>query len=234
MHGELKAAVLAANLKLGASGLVSGSFGNVSGADRTTGVCVIKPSGVPYGDLEMETLSVVRIGDGSVLEGLRPSSDTPSHLELYRAFPTIGGIAHTHSSWATSWAQAGRSLPCLGTTHADSFHGDVPCSRELTEAEIAGDYEAATGRAIAEACIAEDPLEVPAVLVAFHGPFTWGADANGAVEAAIALEEASRLAAQTLLLQPLQGVIAPALRQRHHRRKHGPDAYYGQSSAADP
>jgi L-ribulose-5-phosphate 4-epimerase len=227
MTNPLRAAVLAANLRLGATGLVRGTFGNASAVDRAAGTCAIKPSGVPYEQLTLDSISVVRLDDGALIDGARPSSDTPTHLELYRALPGIGGIVHTHSPWATSWAQARRSLPCLGTTHADAFHGEVPCSRPLFGAEITGEYEAATGRVIVEACV--DPSGVPAVLVASHGPFTWGPDADAAVSAAIELEEAARLAALTLMLQPLQEPVAKELLDRHHLRKHGPGAYYGQT-----
>jgi ribulose-5-phosphate 4-epimerase/fuculose-1-phosphate aldolase len=209
-YSELRAEVLAANLRLGASGLVHGSFGNVSGVERGAGIVIIKPSGVPYAQLSVEALAVVSLRDGAHFAGLAPSSDAPTHLELYRSFPDIGGVAHTHSTWATSWAQACRPLPCLGTTHADYFHGTVPCSRALTAAEINGDYEAMTGR------------------VTSHGPFTWGVDARDAVEVAIVLEDVAQMAGRTVMLCESQPAITQALLDRHYWRKHGRSAYYGQ------
>lgn len=229
MHEELRAAVRVANRRLGASGLVRGTFGNVSAIDRDAGVVVIKPSGVPYDQLTVEAISVVEVSSGKLLAGLRPSSDTATHLEIYRAFLHVGGVAHTHSPWATSFAQALRSIPCLGTTHADYFRGDVPVSRPLEPDEIVGDYEAATGRVIVET-VAE-PVAVPAVLVASHGSFTWGADADASVETAIALEDVARLAAQTLALTPGAQTIGQPLLDRHHSRKHGAGAYYGQPAS---
>ena len=188
---------------------------------------MIKPSGVPYAELTEEAMSVVSL-DGTPLAGMKPSSDTPTHLELYRAFSEIGGVAHTHSRWATVWAQAHRPLPCFGTTHADHFFGEVPCTRSLSDEEVAGEYERATGDVIVEAFAGRDPEAVPAVLVAGHGPFAWGASAADAVENAAVLEEVACTAYHTLVLSPQQGPIAQALLAKHFLRKHGADAYYGQ------
>jgi L-ribulose-5-phosphate 4-epimerase len=227
MRDELKRRVLEANVELVARGLVTEAWGNVSAVDRTEGVVVIKPSGVPYAELTEEAMSVVAL-DGTPLSGLKASSDTPTHLELYRAFGKIGGVAHTHSRWATVWAQAHRPLPCFGTTHADHFHGEVPCTRPLTDEEVAGEYERATGLVIVEAFARLDPEAIPAVLVAGHGPFAWGASAADAVENAAVLEEVACTAYHTLALRPEQGPLGRALLDKHYRRKHGADAYYGQ------
>ncbi len=228
----LREAVWRANLALVEAGLVTLSFGNASGLDREAGVMLIKPSGVPYADLRPEHLVAVGLADGKPVGGdLRPSSDTPTHLELYRRFPGIGGIVHTHSPAATSWAQAGRPIPPFGTTHADHFHGPVPVTRRLSQDEVDGDYEAATGRVIVEtlATVGLDPIEMPAALVASHGPFTWGPDPRSAVDNAVALELVAAMAAQTLALDPSAQPMAPYLLDRHYRRKHGAGAYYGQS-----
>lgn len=227
MHDELKRRVFETNLELVARGLVTEAWGNVSAVDRAEGVVVIKPSGVRYAELTEEAMSVVSL-DGTPLSGLVPSSDTPTHLELYRAFSEIGGVAHTHSRWATVWAQAHRPLPCFGTTHADHFFGEVPCTRPLSDEEVAGEYERATGVVIVEAFVGRDPEAVPAVLVAGHGPFAWGASAADAVENAAVLEEVACTAYRTLVLSPQQGPIAQALLAKHFLRKHGADAYYGQ------
>ena len=230
-HDALKEAVWKANLDLVKAGLVILTWGNVSGADRDAGVVAIKPSGVAYDALRPEDVVVVSLGTGEVVEGtLRPSSDTPTHLHLYRAFPAIGGVAHTHSSAAVSWAQAERDVPCFGTTHADHFHGCVPVTRRMREQEIRGAYEHETGVVIAE-CFRErgiDPEDVPGVLVAGHGPFAWGPDAAKAVENAIALEATARMALDTLRINPDAQAIDQALLDKHHRRKHGSGAYYGQ------
>ena len=227
MHEELKEVVLEANVALAARGLVTGKWGNVSGIDRRAEVMAIKPSGVPYGDLAVENISLVAL-DGTHLEGLKPSSDTPTHLELYGAFAAVGGVAHTHSPWATIWAQACRPLPCLGTTHADHFHGAVPCTRGLRDEEIANGYERNTGRVILEAFAHLDANAVPAVLVAGHGPFAWGLDAPDAVENVAVLEEVAHGAYHTLALSPTQKPLGEALLEKHFFRKHGADAYYGQ------
>jgi L-ribulose-5-phosphate 4-epimerase len=229
---DLREEVWRANQALLANGLVRLSFGNASGVDRDAGVLVIKPSGVPYDRLEPKDLVVVSLEDGRVVEGaLRPSSDTPTHVLLYRRFPDIGGVVHTHSIAATAWAQAGREIPAFGTTHADHFHGPVPVTRALTADEVAGEYEVETGAVIVETLegLRLGALEMPAVLVASHGPFTWGRNAQEAADNAVALETVAAMASQTLALNPRSVPIADCLLERHFRRKHGPDAYYGQS-----
>jgi len=231
----LRETVCGANRALGESGLAPGTFGNVSGVDRTAGVFVIKPSGVPYADLTPAKMVAVSLETGAVVGGgskLRPSSDAPTHLELYRAF-SCGGIAHTHSEMATAFAQARVPIRCLGTTHADYFHGDVPVTRALTRAEVEGEYERNTGLVIVEALRrgAITPEDMPAVLVASHGPFTWGRDAFAAVEHARVLELVARVAYSSHVLSSPAGAPAPEafLIAKHYRRKHGKDAYYGQS-----
>ncbi|MGD0874646.1 MAG: L-ribulose-5-phosphate 4-epimerase AraD [Acidimicrobiales bacterium] len=231
MIAALKREVREANLELVERGLVFDTFGNVSGIDRDLGLVVIKPSGVPYGELSPDDMAVVALESGEHLEGLKPSSDTPTHLEIYRSFATVGGVAHTHSTWASSWAQAHRSVPCFGTTHADYFRGPVPCSRDLTPEEVAGAYEKETGRVIVETFEALDPDEVPAVLVASHGVFTWGRDASRAVLHAAVVEQVARMAQLSLELSPKLGEISPQLLDRHFLRKHGSHAYYGQVSS---
>ncbi|MCS6816858.1 MAG: L-ribulose-5-phosphate 4-epimerase [Blastocatellia bacterium] len=229
MLEELKERVCAANLRLVREGLVILTWGNASGISRRDGVMVIKPSGVPYEQLRPEHMVVVSVETGEVVEGtLRPSSDTPTHLELYRAFPQIGGIVHTHSLYATIWAQAGREIPPLGTTHADYFHGPIPCTRPLTPEEIATDYEAYTGRVIVERFAGLDPRHMPAVLVAGHAPFVWGETVEAAVEVAIVLEYVAHMALETLRLNPSSEPISEPLLDKHFFRKHGPGAYYGQ------
>lgn len=226
----LKRAVCEANLDLVRRGLVIETWGNASGIDREQRRVVIKPSGVSYAELTPEGMAVVSLDTGKLLDGdLRPSSDTPTHLVLYRAFPDLGGIVHTHSLHATAWAQAGRGIPALGTTHADYWNGEVPCTRPLRPAEIREDYEINTGRVIVERFRSLDPLSFPAVLVANHGPFTWGRSVAAAVENAAVLEFVARLASQTLRLQPRLRPIPRALLRRHFDRKHGPAAYYGQA-----
>jgi L-ribulose-5-phosphate 4-epimerase len=230
-YAELRESAWRANRDLGGSGLVVLSFGNASAADPARAVLAIKPSGVPYAALRPESIVVVALEDGRVVEGdLRPSSDTPTHLALYRRFGSLGGVVHTHSMSATAWAQAGRAIPPLGTTHADHFHGPIPVTRPLRPDEIEGSYEEETGKVIIETFEAQglDPLGVPAVLVAAHGPFTWGRDAAEAVENAIALEAVAAAARDTLLLNPGAEPVGPVLLDRHHQRKHGPSAYYGQ------
>jgi L-ribulose-5-phosphate 4-epimerase len=230
-HAELRERVLEANLEIVRAGLVVLTFGNASVADREAGVMAIKPSGVPYDELTADAIVVLDLESGAIVAGTaRPSSDTPTHLVLYRAFAGVGGIVHTHSPYATAWAQACRELPCLGTTHADHFDGPVPITRRLDPWEIAGDYERLTGEVIVETFsrLGLDPLERPAALVAGHGPFAWGADGARAVENAVALEVVAASALRTELLRPGAEPIDDDLRRRHFRRKHGDTAYYGQ------
>ena len=228
---ELRAEVAAANAAIDRAGLVTLSFGNVSGVDRESGVLVIKPSGAPYAMLRPEDLVIVSLENGQVVEGdLRPSVDTPTHRVLYQAFPDIGGVVHTHSPYASAWAQAGRPIPCLGTTHADFFRGEVPVTRALNPDELGDGYEEDTGRVIVETLEAagRSPVEAPAVLVASHGPFTWGGSAAAAVEAAIALEAIASMAFRTLVIEASTAEIGEELLARHFDRKHGAGAYYGQ------
>lgn len=226
----LREQVCSANVALVRAGLVTLSFGNASGIDRAVGVLIIKPSGIPYDDLTPEDMVAVDLQTGVADGPYRPSSDTPTHLELYRRYPGIGGVVHTHSSWASAWAQAGRAIPCLGTTHADHFHGPVPVTRALAGAELGEGYEADTGAVIIETLDASGlgPLEMPAVLVRSHGPFTWGANASEAVANAVALEAVAAMAERTLALDAATEPIDDALLERHFGRKHGPGAYYGQ------
>ena len=229
MLEELKKQVCQANLDLVKEGLVVQTWGNVSGVDRASGNMVIKPSGVPYEGMGPKQMVVVSLQTGKVLEGeLKPSSDTPTHLVLYRAFPEIGGVVHTHSLYATAWAQARRGIPSYGTTQADYWHGAVPCTRLLTAAEIKTDYEANTGHVIVETFQRLDSAHHPAVLVASHGPFTWGKNAQAAVENAVVLEFVARLASETLRLNPKIKPMQSVLLGKHFFRKHGPGAYYGQ------
>jgi L-ribulose-5-phosphate 4-epimerase len=228
MLEDLKAAVLEANLALPKYGLVTFTWGNVSGVDRGKGVIVIKPSGVPYEELQKEHLVVVDF-EGQRVEGaLRPSSDTPTHLVLYRAFPEIGGVVHTHSPWLTSWAQAGRGIPALGTTHADYFYGEIPCTRKMTAAEIQGAYEEQTGQVIVETVRGKNPLYLPGVLVNNHGPFSWGKDAAEALHNAVVMEEVAKIAYHTVALTPGIPPLDQVLLEKHFLRKHGANAYYGQ------
>ncbi|AYZ33736.1 L-ribulose-5-phosphate 4-epimerase [Serratia sp. FDAARGOS_506] len=230
MLNELKRQVLAANLSLPAYGLVTFTWGNVSAIDRQSGLVVIKPSGIAYEAMTLEDLVVVDL-EGKVREGHRkPSSDTATHLALYRAFAEIGGVVHTHSRNATIWAQAGQPIPALGTTHADYFYGDIPCTRPMSEAEIAGDYEGETGKVIIETFnqAGRDPQQVPGVLVYSHGPFAWGKSAADAVHNAVVLEEVAIMAMATRQLAPAIAPMQPELLDKHFLRKHGKHAYYGQ------
>lgn len=223
----LKEKVFKANLDLVKHGLVIFTWGNVSSIDREKGLVVIKPSGISYETMKASDMVVVDL-EGNQVEGtLKPSSDTPTHLVLYRAFPAIGGIVHTHSSWATAWAQAGRAIPALGTTHADYFYGDIPCTRKLTEEEVKRAYEAETGKVIVETFQQLDPLALPGVVVCNHGPFAWGKSAHEAVHNAKVLEEVARMAYHTLQLNP-EAQFDRFLLDKHYLRKHGKNAYYGQ------
>lgn len=230
MLESLREEVLLANRALQGHGLVTLTWGNVSGIDRESGRVVIKPSGVAYEDMQAEDLVVLDLS-GDVLEGTqRPSTDTPTHLALYREFREIGGIAHTHSTWATAWAQAGREIPLLGTTHADLCAYPIPLTRHLTPEEVAVDYEGATGTVLIEAVAAHGPLEMPCVLVRGHAPFCWGPSAMAAVDAAVTLEAVARMAVLTTLIEPSPEPLDAAVRDKHFQRKHGPRAYYGQPS----
>lgn len=229
MLDDLKRAVFEANLELVKHGLVIFTWGNVSGIDRQRGLMVIKPSGISYEAMQVTDMVVTDM-EGNVVEGhLRPSSDTPTHLVLYKHFPAIGGVVHTHSSWGTAWAQAGREIPPLGTTHADYFYGPIPCTRKLTEEEVATAYEVETGKVIVERFSGADldPLAVPGVLVSNHAPFAWGKDPHVAVHNAKVLEEVAAMAYHTLQLNP-SASIDPFLLDKHYFRKHGKNAYYGQ------
>jgi len=230
-HGELQERVFQGNRELVRAGLVVLTFGNVSGVDRSENVLAIKPSGVRYEELRPEAIVVVELESGDIVAGnQRPSSDTPTHAVLYRRFEALGGIVHTHSRFASAWAQAGRELPCFGTTHADHFRGPVPVTRTLAAAEIHADYEQRTGDVIVETfeSLGLDPLETPAALVASHGPFVWGVDVKQAVENATALETVAELALYTLVLKAEAPALDDDLLERHFSRKHGPGAYYGQ------
>jgi L-ribulose-5-phosphate 4-epimerase len=232
MLNELKKDVCRANLDLVKEGLVIQTWGNVSGIDRAKGLVVIKPSGVPYEELKPGQMVVVSLASGRVVEGkLKPSSDTPTHLVLYRAFGGIGGIVHTHSLYATGWAQSGRDVPALGTTHADYFDGPVSCTRLMTDQEIQNDYESNTGHVIVEAFKDRDPRFCPAVLVSSHGPFAWGDSVAEAVHNAVVLEHVVRLAGETLRVFPSTKPMQQVLLNKHFSRKHGPRAYYGQARA---
>ena len=236
MLEELKEKVCRANLDLVRHGLVIFTWGNVSAIDRASGLVVIKPSGVSYDNMKPSDMVVVNL-DGKVVEGeLNPSSDTPTHLVLYKAFPNIGGVVHTHSTYATAWAQAGIDIPSLGTTHADYFHDDIPCTRNMKKSEVFGEYEKETGNVIVEAFKKINPDDTPAVLVRNHGPFAWGTDADNAVHNAVVLEEIAKMAfiSLTVNLSTLDIVnhkptMNKLLIEKHYSRKHGPNAYYGQN-----
>ncbi len=229
MLEKLKQEVCSANLMLPKHGLVTFTWGNVSGIDREKGLVVIKPSGVEYDAMTADDMVVVDLHTGETVEGnLNPSSDTPTHLELYRAFEDIGGIVHTHSRWATVCAQAGMGILPLGTTHADYFYGEIPCTRKMTAEEIAGEYEKETGKVIIEAFEGNSAKDIPAVLVHSHGPFAWGTDANNAVHNAVVLEELAFMAWHNQMMNPNIGAMQKELLDKHYLRKHGANAYYGQ------
>jgi L-ribulose-5-phosphate 4-epimerase len=233
MLHDLKQQVLEANLRLPSSGLARLTWGNVSGIDRERGLVVIKPSGVPYSHLRDDDMVVLELATGRTVDGkLKPSSDAPTHLALYRAWPAVDGICHTHSPFATAWSQAGRALPCYGTTHADHFHGTVPLCRILTPEETAADYEGLTGAAIVETFrgLNLDPVAVPAVLQHHHAPFTWGRHALDALQNSIALETCAQMALDTVRLNPDAAPLPAHLLEKHYLRKHGPGAYYGQGA----
>ncbi|WP_188454934.1 L-ribulose-5-phosphate 4-epimerase [Virgibacillus oceani] len=233
MLEELKQAVLEANLSLPKHNLVTFTWGNVSGVNREDELIVIKPSGVPYSELKRDDMVVVDY-DGNSIEGnLNPSSDTPTHIVLYRNFPEIGGVVHTHAPWSTSWAQAGKDIPALGTTHADYFYGTVPCTRPMSSNEIMGNYELETGNVIVETFNTFDPQEIPGVLVHSHAPFTWGKDPGEAVHNAVVLEEVAKMALQSYQLNPTLTSINQAILDKHYLRKHGAKAYYGQNNGGN-
>ena len=228
MLEELKKKVCEANLELVRHGLVIFTWGNVSGIDRESGLVVIKPSGVSYDGMTPEDMVVVSL-DGEVVEGsLKPSSDTPTHLVLYKAFKEIGGVVHTHSTFATAYAQAGLGIPNIGTTHSDYFHDGIPCTEDMTAEEVNGDYELETGNVIVRCFKEKNPMHTPAVLVKNHGPFTWGRDAAEAVHNAVVLEQVAKMAVISFSISPLVG-MNPLLVEKHFSRKHGPNAYYGQT-----
>lgn len=230
MLEKLKEQVFQANLLLPKHGLVTFTWGNVSGIDREQGLVVIKPSGVAYEVMKAEDMVVVELGTGKTVEGsLKPSSDTPTHIELYKAFPNIAGVVHTHSRWATTFAQAGRGIIALGTTQGDYFYGEIPCTRKMTKAEIEGEYEKETGVVIKETFQEKDPDAIPAVLVYSHGPFAWGTDPMDAVHNAVVLEEVAFMNFHTVMLEPGIQSMQQELLDKHYLRKHGANAYYGQT-----
>ncbi|UWD50469.1 L-ribulose-5-phosphate 4-epimerase [Clostridioides difficile] len=227
MLEALKEEVLKANLELPKKGLITYTWGNVSGIDREKGLVVIKPSGVEYDNMTVEDMVVVDL-DGNIVDGkLRPSSDTPTHLVLYKEFEELGGIVHTHSSWATTWAQIGKSIPACGTTHADYFYGSIPCTRKMTREEISSEYERETGNVIVEEFMGKNPIHCPGVIVNDHGPFTWGKNAKEAVHNAVVLEEVAKMAYYTELMSH-ENTMDRVLMNKHFSRKHGKNAYYGQ------
>ena len=229
MLEELKEEVFRANLLLPKHGLVTFTWGNVSGINRKKGLVVIKPSGVAYDNMKVDDMVVVELETGKVVEGsLKPSSDTATHLELYKAFPNIGGIVHTHSRWATTFAQAGRGIMALGTTHGDYFYGEIPCTRKMTKTEIEGKYEKETGTVIIETFKDKNPDAIPSVLIYSHGPFSWGTDAMDAVHNAVVLEEIAFMNFHTMMLEPSIPPMQQELLNKHYLRKHGANAYYGQ------
>ncbi|WP_275967552.1 L-ribulose-5-phosphate 4-epimerase [Pseudoflavonifractor phocaeensis] len=229
MLEQLKQEVLEANLLLPKYGLVTFTWGNVSGVDREKGLMVIKPSGVEYDTMTAEDMVVVDIATGERVEGKwKPSSDTPTHLALYRAYPEMGGVVHTHSRWATTFAQAGMGIPAMGTTQGDYFYGEIPCTRKMTPEEIAGEYELETGNVIIETFKGIDPMTIPAVVVHSHGPFAWGKDAHDAVHNAVVLEEVAFMDWHAMMINPWKGPMQQELLNKHYLRKHGPGAYYGQ------
>lgn len=230
MLESLKKQVYEANMELPKRGLITYTWGNVSGIDRETGYFVIKPSGVDYDLLKPEDMVVMDL-EGNKIEGdLNPSSDTPTHIEIYKAYPEVGGVVHTHSPWATSWAQASRSIPCYGTTHADYFYGDIPCARLLTPDEIEEDYEKNTGLVIIKTLEEINPMYVPGILCSNHGPFTWGKDAAHAVHNAVVLEEVAKMASCTESINKNAKKAPQSMQDKHFMRKHGPNAYYGQTN----
>ena len=230
MLEQLKEQVWKANLELPRYGLITFTWGNVSGIDRETNLVVIKPSGVDYDGMTVEDMVVVDL-DGKVIEGKwKPSSDTPTHVALYKAFPKLGGIVHTHSRWATTFAQAGIGIPAMGTTQGDYFYGEIPCTRPMTDSEIGGEYEKETGNVIIETFQGVDPMTIPAVLVYSHGPFAWGKDPMDAVHNAVVLEEVAFMDWHAMIINPNQGPMQQLLLNKHYLRKHGPGAYYGQKN----
>ena len=228
MLENLKEKVLKANLALVKHNLVTFTWGNVSGIDREKGLVVIKPSGVEYDGMTVDDMVIIDL-EGNVVEGKwKPSSDTPTHLALYKAFDSIGGVVHTHSRWATSWAQSGRGISAYGTTHGDYFYGEIPCTRKMTPEEINGEYELETGNVIVETFKGKSAADIPAVLVNSHGPFAWGKDAKQAVYHAVVLEEVAKMAAFTRMVKPTAAPAPQHVVNKHYMRKHGPNAYYGQ------
>lgn len=229
MLEELKKKVYEANMELQRKGLVIYTWGNVSGIDREKGLVVIKPSGVDYDTMKAEDMVILDL-NGNIIEGkYKPSTDTPTHLVLYNIYPNIGGVVHTHSEWATTFAQAGISIPAFGTTHADYFYGDIPCTRDLTENEINGEYEKETGNVIVETIGEKNPLEIPAIIVKNHGPFTWGKDPDNAVYNAVVLDKVAEMAYKTMTLNRSIESVNQILLDKHYLRKHGVNAYYGQN-----
>lgn len=229
MLEELKQKVYEANMELQRKGLVIYTWGNVSGIDREKGLVVIKPSGVDYDTMKAEDMVVLDL-EGNIVEGkYKPSTDTPTHLVMYNTYPNIGGVVHTHSEWATTFAQAGLSIPTFGTTHADYFYGNIPCTRDLTEDEINGEYEKETGNVIVETIGDKNPLEIPAIVVKNHGPFTWGKDPDNAVYNAVVLDKVAEMAYKTMTLNRSVEGVNQVLLDKHYLRKHGVNAYYGQN-----